>query len=284
MQHVLVMTAPRSRGVADMEVMLVASKLELTPHRLGRHGVEFSCDTRLPEVPVIEGVDFNQVPAANRRKRLLIADMDSTMIPVECIDQMADFAGVGAQVAEITRRAMRGELDFIASMTERVALVAGLAESALQEVYDQRIALNPGGRALVRTMAAHGAQTALVSGGFTFFTERVAAAAGFAEHRANTLEIAEGRLTGKVLPPVLGRDAKVEALDQLCERHGITRDDTVTVGDGANDIGMLRAAGLGVGHHPKPAVAQIADAVMEHSDLDALLFLQGYSEAEFVTD
>ncbi|MEM8697672.1 MAG: phosphoserine phosphatase SerB [Pseudomonadota bacterium] len=284
MEHILVMTAPRARGVADMEVMLVASKLELTPHRLGRHGVEFACPSRLPEIPVIDGVDFNQVPAANRRKRLLIADMDSTMIPVECIDEMADFAGVGDQVAAITARAMRGELDFIASMTERVALVAGLSESALQEVYDQRIALNPGGRVLVRTMAARGAHTALVSGGFTYFTERVAAEAGFAEHRANTLEIAGGKLTGQVLPPVLGREAKVEALDALCIRLGLAREDALTVGDGANDSGMLAAAGLGVGHHPKPAVRMVADAVMEHSDLDALLFLQGYQEADFVTD
>ncbi|MEM0945283.1 MAG: phosphoserine phosphatase SerB, partial [Pseudomonadota bacterium] len=226
-------------------------------------------------------IDINTVPAAKRRKRLLIADMDSTMIPVECIDEMADFAGIGAEVSAITTRAMRGELDFVEAMEARVRLIAGLPEAALQEVYDQRISLNPGGRALVQTMAAHGAHTALISGGFTFFTERVAAAAGFHEHRANSLIAEDGRLTGAVAQPVLGQAAKVEALDELCAAHGITRADALTVGDGANDIGMLRAAGLGVGHHPKPAVAQVADAVLTHSDLDAILFLQGYTEAEF---
>ncbi|MEM7509186.1 MAG: phosphoserine phosphatase SerB [Pseudomonadota bacterium] len=283
MSHVLVMTAPRTRGVADDEAACVASETGLNAHRLGPHAVEFACDG-LPQTPAIEGVDFNLIPAANRRKKLLIADMDSTMIPVECIDEIADFAGVGPQVADITARAMRGELDFVESMRARVGLVAGLAEAALQEVYDQRIALNPGGRALVRTMAASGAHTALVSGGFTFFTERVAAACGFAEHRANTLLFADGNLSGDVGEPVLGREAKVEALTEISAHLGCTPADAVCVGDGANDIGMLQAAGLGVGHHPKPVVAEAADAILTHSDLDAILFLQGYSEDEILRD
>ena len=284
MSHIVVMTAPRARGVADKEAAEAASQMGLTPIRLGGHGVEFASDERLTRMPEMDGIDFNQIPATNRRKKLLIADMDSTMIPVECIDQMADYAGVGDRVAEITARAMRGELDFAGSMKERVALVAGLPQTDLQRVYDERITLNPGGRCLVRTMAAHGAHTALVSGGFTFFTERVAAAAGFAEHRANVLCVVDGKLSGEVEDPILGRDAKVEALDALCAEAGISRADAVTVGDGANDIGMLTAAGLGVGHHPKPAVAEVADAVMHQSDLDALLFLQGYREAEFIED
>ncbi|MEM0945633.1 MAG: HAD-IB family phosphatase, partial [Pseudomonadota bacterium] len=183
----MVMTASRARGVADLEVMAVASKMELTPRRLGRHGVEFACESRPPMVPDIPGIDINTVPAAKRRKRLLIADMDSTMIPVECIDEVADYAGVRDQVVAITEPAMRGEISFEDALCARVALMQGLNADRLAEVYAERVALNPGGRTLVQTMRANGAHTALVSGGFTYFTERVAAAAGFDENRANRL-------------------------------------------------------------------------------------------------
>ncbi|MEM7669376.1 MAG: phosphoserine phosphatase SerB [Pseudomonadota bacterium] len=249
--------------------------------RLGANGAEAACTPDIA-VPEIDGLDLNVIPATNRRKRLLIADMDSTMIPVECIDEMADFAGVGAEVAAITSRAMRGELDFVEAMEARVALVKGLPASSLQQVYDERIALNPGGRALVRTMAVHGAHTALISGGFTFFTELVAAAAGFAEHRANTLGITNDLLDGRIIPPVLGRQAKSDALHDLVGMLGITLDDAMTIGDGANDLSMIEAAGLGVGHHPKPVIAAAANATFRTSDLDAGLYLQGYNESEFV--
>ncbi|MEM6933675.1 MAG: phosphoserine phosphatase SerB [Pseudomonadota bacterium] len=280
---ILVMTAPRSRGVgeSDLAILRELSKGEVL--RLGANGAEA---TSAPDIdlPEIDGVDFNLVAAVNRRKGLLIADMDSTVIPVECIDEMADFAGVGPEVAEITNRAMRGELDFVEAMEARVALIKGLPVSALEDVFQQRITLNPGARTLVRTMTENAAHTALISGGFTFFTERVGAAAGFAENRANTLDEIDGRLTGAMVQPVLGRQAKLDALHELCALLGITTDDAITIGDGANDLGMIEAAGLGVGHHPKPLIANAADAVFRHSDLDAALYLQGYTEAEFVTD
>ncbi|MBY8975004.1 phosphoserine phosphatase SerB [Rhodobacteraceae bacterium NNCM2] len=283
MDHVLVLTAPRSRGVDDDDLALLARLTGGEPRRLGANGAEVACAGGL-DLPEVAGVDLNILPAANRRKRLLIADMDSTMIPVECIDEIADFAGVGPEVAKITTVAMQGGLDFIEAMEARVKLVAGLPVSALQDVYDQRISLNPGGRMLVRTMATHGAHTALISGGFTFFTERVGAEAGFAEHRANLLGITDGRLDGTVIPPVLGKQAKLDALNELVAKLGLAADDAMTIGDGANDLAMIEAAGLGVGHHPKPLIAAVANAVLNHSDLDAALYLQGYSEGEFILD
>lgn len=283
MDHVLVLTAPRARGVDQIDIEFLSDIGGQSARRLGPNGAEVSLHG-CPELPEISGADLNIVPARNRRKRLLIADMDSTMIPVECIDEIADFAGVGSEVAEITRIAMRGDLDFVEAMEARVKLVAGLPVSTLQDVYDQRIALNPGGRVLVRTMAANGAHTALISGGFTFFTERVGAAAGFAEHRANLLGVHDDRLDGTVVPPVLGKQAKLDALNELIAQLGITTEDAMTIGDGANDLAMIEAAGLGVGHHPKPLIAEAADAVLTHSDLDAALYLQGYSVEEFVVD
>lgn len=221
------------------------------------------------------GVDVNVVPAAGRRKRVFIADMDSTMIGVECIDELADFAGVKPYVAAITERAMRGELDFEQAIHERVGLLRDLPVSVLQTCYDERVRLNPGARDLVQAMNAAGARTALVSGGFTFFTERVAAAAGFQMHRANTLEQADGRLTGKVVLPVLGQQAKADTLDALCAEQGVSAHAVAAIGDGANDLSMIRKAGLGIAYRAKPALRAEADAILDHSDLTAVLALQG---------
>jgi phosphoserine phosphatase len=225
----------------------------------------------LAELPI----DANIVPRQGRRKRLLIADMDSTIIGCECIDEIADAVGVKPKVAAITEAAMRGDLDFEAALTERVALLKGLAASTLETVYAGRVRLNPGAATLVRTMAAHGADTALVSGGFTFFSERVADAAGFGSHRANTLEIDQGVLTGRVVPPILGRDAKAERMAALCRAGGYDAAAVLAIGDGANDLAMIAAAGLGVAYRAKPAVAHAADARLDHADLSAALHLQG---------
>lgn len=226
-------------------------------------------------------VDVNAVPVANRRKKLLIADMDSTMIPVECIDEIADFAGVKDRVSEITERAMRGELDFEGALRERVGLLTGLPESALAEAYRTRVSLNPGARTLVQTMNAAGAVTALVSGGFTYFSSRVAEAAGFASHQANVLLFEDGKLTGHVADPILGREAKREALLRLSAEAGIDPADALAVGDGANDLAMVELAGLGVAYRAKPAVAAQADARIDHGDLTALLALQGYAAGDY---
>lgn len=229
-------------------------------------------------------VDAAVQPAGDRRKGLLVADMDSTIINVECLDELADFAGVKAQVAEITERAMRGELEFEGALRERVGMLTGLGLSALQQAYDERVRLNPGARTLVRTMAAHGARCVLVSGGFTFFTGRVAQAAGFHADRANTLVEADGALTGKVGEPILGRAAKLAALNEEAAQHGLPLARTLAIGDGANDLAMIQAAGLGVAYRAKPIVAAQADAKVDHADLTALLYFQGYRVDQFVTD
>jgi len=228
-------------------------------------------------------VDFAVQPVENRRKRLLIADMDSTIINVECLDELADFAGVKDKVSEITERAMRGELAFEGALRERVGMLEGLSVDALQACYDDRVKLNPGARTLVRTMAEHGARCALVSGGFTFFTSRVAQAAGFHLNRANTLIEAEGRLTGTVGDPILGKEAKLAALQEETATLGLTPADALAVGDGANDLAMIEAAGLGVAYRAKPIVAAQAHAKVDHADLTALLYFQGYTAAEFVS-
>ena len=228
------------------------------------------------------GIDLAVQTRSGRRKRMLLADMDSTMIGQECIDELADEAGVGAYVADITARAMNGELDFEAALRERVALLKGLDASVIARVLDSRITFTPGGRELIATMKAHGGYAALVSGGFTAFTAHVAQALGFDEHRANTLHIENGQLAGSVAEPILGREAKVAALNEISARLGIGPEDVLAVGDGANDLGMLGRAGSGVALHAKPAVAAQCALRVNHGDLTALLYLQGYSAEEFV--
>jgi phosphoserine phosphatase len=228
-------------------------------------------------------IDLFIQPTAHRRKRLFLADMDSTMIGQECIDELADFMGKKAQVAEITERTMRGELVFETSLRARVALLAGLDVSVVATVIADRITLTPGGTQLVRTMRANGAWTALVSGGFTLFTGPVSAKIGFDEHRANTLLVDSGKFTGKVAEPILGREAKFTTLVELRAKHGLVNEETMAVGDGANDLSMIGEAGLGVAFHAKPAVAAAAHARIDHGDLTALLFAQGYKRSEFVS-
>jgi phosphoserine phosphatase len=227
-------------------------------------------------------VDVNVVATALRRKRLLVADMDSTLIEQECIDELADEIGAREAVAAITERAMRGEIDFEPALRERVALLAGLATEVVAGVLANRIGIMPGAQVLVATMRRHGAHTALVSGGFTVFAGPIADRLGFHEHRANILIDEAGAFTGRVAEPVLGRAAKEDALLELTAKLRLDPADTLAVGDGANDIGMLRLAGLGVAFRAKPAVRAAADAVVEHGDLTALLFLQGYRRDEFV--
>jgi phosphoserine phosphatase len=228
-----------------------------------------------------QGIDLVVQPAEGRRKALLLADMDSTMIQQECIDELADEAGVGAYVADITRRAMNGELDFEAALRERVGLLKGLSEDVIERVWTDRITFMPGGRELLATMRANGAYAALVSGGFTAFTTRVAEALGFHENRANTLLATDGALTGEVGMPILGKAAKLEALEQISARMGITPEQAMAVGDGANDLAMLNRAGAGVALHAKPSVAAQCDIRINHGDLTALLYIQGYRREDF---
>ena len=228
------------------------------------------------------GIDMLAQPAQGRRKQILIADMDSTMIQQECIDELADAAGVGAHVAGITARAMDGALDFEAALIERVALLKGLPGAVIGQVLAERITLMPGGAVLVATMKANGAYAALVSGGFTAFTSAIASKLGFDEHRANTLMVEGGVLTGAVARPILGRAAKVQALEEIATWLGISLADTMAVGDGANDLGMLGLAGSGVALHAKPSVQAACDLRVNHGDLTALLYMQGYARSEFV--
>lgn len=215
-----------------------------------------------------------------RRKKLLLADMDSTMIQQECIDELAAEAGIKDRIATITARAMAGEIAFDGALRERVGLLKGLSIEVVDRVIETRLTLMPGGPALVRTMRAHGAYAMLVSGGFTDFTARIAERIGFDEHRANTLLHADGQLTGMVAEPILGRDAKAAALKEIAAQRGLTPDDAIAVGDGANDLAMLELAGLGVALHAKPAVAAQADIRIDHGDLTALLYIQGYRQDE----
>ncbi|MCA1336195.1 phosphoserine phosphatase SerB [Pseudooceanicola marinus] len=228
-----------------------------------------------------QGVDLCLQPTEGRRKKMLLADMDSTMIQQECIDELADEAGVGERVKDITARAMNGELDFEGALTERVGLLKGLPVSVIDQVLATRITLMPGGPELLATMKATGAYCALVSGGFTMFTAQVAARLGFDENRANTLLTDGDTLSGEVARPILGREAKVEALEQITARLGITEAEVLAVGDGANDLGMLTRAGAGVALHAKPSVAAQCQLRVNFGDLTALLYLQGYAREDF---
>jgi phosphoserine phosphatase len=237
-----------------------------------------ACEAKVAGTPV----DVVVQPVADRRKRLLVADMDSTIIGQECLDELADFAGFKAKVAAITERAMRGEIEFEPALRERVALLAGLPAGTIDKVLAERITLTPGARALVWTMRANGATCILVSGGFTAFAEKIAAMVGFNESHANVLLAEHGKLTGKVAEPILGRSAKLATLEDAMIRLGVPLERTMAVGDGANDLAMIQRASLGVAFHAKPKVAEAATARIDHNDLNALLYIQGYKRHQFV--
>ena len=229
-------------------------------------------------------IDIVVQPIATRRKKLLLADMDSTMIGQECIDELADFVGLKAHVSAITERAMRGEMAFEPALRERVSLLRGLPVSVIDEVIENRIRLMSGARALVGTMRAHGAHTVLVSGGFSLFTQTIAGMIGFDENHANTLLVENQTLTGYVEEPILGREAKLDTLLELARHLKVPLEQTIAVGDGANDLAMIERAGLGVAYHAKPAVAAAADVRIDRADLTALLYLQGYRREDFSED
>jgi phosphoserine phosphatase len=278
--------APLERSLAAE----IARALGSRPHWLAD---DEACEITIPDHDVAAALarartvaagaplDVVAVPAANREKRLLVSDMDSTIITVECIDELADILGIKPEVAAITRRAMAGELDFRAALEARVALLAGLPIEAFDEVYRARVRLMPGAEALVRTMQARGALTALVSGGFVPFAERVARAVGFDRVQANRLEAVDGRLTGRLLDPVYGPDSKRLMLERLTAELGLRREASLAVGDGANDLAMLAGAGLGVAFRAHAAVAAAARVAINHGDLSALLYLQGIARREF---
>lgn len=229
-------------------------------------------------------LDINVLPTQNRKKKLMLADMDSTIITVECVDELADFVGMKGHVSAITARAMAGELDFNQALEERVALLKGLTMSQLTQAYDERVTLTPGARTFVRTMVANGATTALVSGGFTFFTSRVKEATGFHHHQSNELEIADGALTGRIVPPILNAEAKLTALNGFLDQLGLDAADALAIGDGSNDRFMVGRAGLGIAFEAKEVLKSHAAACIDHGDLHTALILQGYTEADFVVD
>ncbi|MCS3451613.1 MULTISPECIES: phosphoserine phosphatase SerB [Bradyrhizobium] len=270
-----------SPGPAQWLFNEVAADIPFDSEDSSRDGIK-AIEERLRQARGDLPIDIVVQPRIARRKKLFLADMDSTMIGQECIDELADFAGLKAHVAAITERAMRGEIEFESALRERVALLKGLPVGVVDEVLDKRITLTPGGRELVMTMRAHGAYTCLISGGFTLFTKVVAAKVGFQENRANQLQVAGGKLTGEVVEPILGRATKLATLIELTESFDLDEIDTLVVGDGANDLGMIQAAGLGVAYHAKPAVAAAAAARIDHGDLTALLYAQGYRRDEFV--
>lgn len=243
---------------------------------LDRRGAALGIRALLGQLPV----DVAVQPMAGRRKKLLLADMDSTMIGQECIDELADFVGLKEKVSGITERAMRGEIAFEPALRERVALLKGLPESIVDKIIAERITLTPGGRELVMTMRRHGGTAWLVSGGFTLFTARIAAMIGFNVNRANILNLRDGALDGTVAEPILGKEAKRLALNEAAAGLSISLEETMAVGDGANDLAMLGEAGLGVAFRAKPQVAAEADVAINHADLTALLYLQGYKASD----
>jgi phosphoserine phosphatase len=261
---------------------------------LGRSWVEedIACDILFANAPplvrstlegMVDGVDVVVQGESGRRKKLLVSDMDSTMIGVECIDELADYAGLKDEVSAITERAMRGELEFEEALDARVRLLEGLDEEILRRCHDERVTITPGAVALVRTMKAHNAHCILVSGGFASFADRVGREIGFDRVVSNSLGIERGRLDGTVARPIVGAEAKREALRDAVTELGLDPHDTLAVGDGANDIPMLKAAGLGIAYHAKPVAAAAARARIDHCDLGALLYAQGYSRAEWVS-
>ncbi len=254
------------------------------------HTQDVACDVLVPEnklhMPAVTGApDFDYIlqPIETREKKLLIADMDSTMIEQECIDELADLVGRKKEVAEITERAMNGELDFKDALRERAALLKRLTQSDLARVYRERITLTPGARTLVQTMKARGAYTILVSGGFKFFTSRVAEAIGFDANEGNKLDAKDGVLTGKIIEPILDKDSKCATLHRIAKERGIALQHTLAIGDGANDLPMLKSAGLGVAYHAKPIVRAETSAQINFNDLTALLYAQGASQASWVS-
>lgn len=289
-----IISATRARALSPDAANMAMHAVGAT--RLAWLADEVACDLVLPEgaeAPAAMAalrealaplpLDIVVQPDAGRRKKLLIADMDSTMIEQECIDELAAEVGLKEHVAAITARAMNGEIAFEPALRERVALLRGLPLAVIDKVLAERITLAPGGVELVRTMKRAGAWTALISGGFTLFTGPVAARLGFDENRANTLLADAGRLVGEVAEPILGRAAKAEALGAIASRLGLDLGATMAVGDGANDLDMLRLAGAGVAIHAKRAVAEQAEHRIDHGDLTALLYMQGYARSDFVT-
>jgi phosphoserine phosphatase len=292
MDHIICLVAQPEREILDQAlVSRIARALAATPRWLA--------DGEACELPVTgskpadsvalaraevgdRAIDACVVPARDRTKRLLLCDLDSTIITIETIDELADLVGVKAEVAAITRRAMRGELAFGPALEARVALLAGLPETIFEDIYRDRARLMPGARTLVRTMRAQGAITGLVSGGFMPLAERIRDDVGFDVARANRLEVADGRLTGRVIEPIVGPEAKLALLEELRAQHRIPAKQTLAVGDGANDLPMLFAAGLGVAYHAHAPVALKAPVAIEHGDLRALLFLQGIAKRDFV--
>ena len=292
----LVATLVSAHGQALLDDGLLARLRAAVPAQIERLDGEIAADlfaeagdARKLEATLREAlagapVDIIVQPAATRRKRLFLADMDSTMIGQECIDELAAYVGLKEKVSDITERAMRGELEFEPALRERVALLKGIALSVVDEIIAKSITLTPGGSALVRTMRANGGYTALVSGGFTVFTGPISQTIGFDEHRSNILLSEGALLSGLVAEPILGKQAKLDALVELRTRFGLPDEVTLAVGDGANDLAMLGEAGLGVAYRAKPAVAAAADARLDHADLTALLYAQGYRGDEIVRD
>jgi phosphoserine phosphatase len=293
MSHVLILIAPAQTDRLGPLARTLAASLPgaaqptwLAPNEAVEIRLPAACATTdtirdsIAQAVEHQAIDWAWLPADGRRKRLLVADMDATIIEQECLDELADVAGIKPQIAAITERAMRGELDFAEALRERIKRLDGFPEEALSGIVETRLSLTPGARTLVATMKAHGAFTLLVSGGFTYFTSRVAAMAGFDAHQGNELRFVDGLLRG-VGEPILGREDKSKALSTTANRLGIDPADALAVGDGANDLAMLETAGLGVAFHAKPVVAAQANARIDHCDLTALLYLQGYRRDEF---
>lgn len=281
----------RLQTACDSAGLVLQGPANLLGRQQGWTAIEY--DVRFAESDVQEArstlaerlgdiADSALLPRAHRRKKLLVSDMDSTIIEQECLDELADFAGLKSEISEVTERAMRGELDFETALRERVAKLKGLSLSALQACFDTKLTLMPGARTLTATMRAHGAYCLLVSGGFTYFTQRVAERAGFQSHRGNSLLDDGSHLTGQVGEPILGREAKGAFLDEAAFANGVTRRDALAMGDGANDLDMIGAAGLGIAVHAKPIVAKAADAAIDRTDLTTALYFQGYHDDEIV--